>query len=782
MSGILSQASSMCSTLVDVTKQITNDASDQILEVEDSYQIRLEAHELFARNALLKTEEIQNQFRINGRAALQIGNQLEFAENKRQRCESASILIRRWWLMESLAEQEQMSGEALKVQEEVRGVIPLTSCRMDPLFTRPDNSLEAASALKQLRSVVRSRGNAAASANTQTGQWEKTDATSSRRFDITAHLISRTSDALEQRLLNSFSQVYSKGGAYEFTNNNTNTNSNTNSSNNNASNNTPKPGIIAWQELRDLAHALLLFDSGRNLHKRYVDMVVSTRFPELFDASEIKRSGEFGKDEKGELGDNEEDDDIDMDATRAKLSSLFHRVSEVCMQEFQLIAYVFANDSSSSSSSSRDTALQHEDESGVTEYMPLTVARALCTRVIGDAKHGLQGRIIDLLESIDRKGDFDTGAKKLDTFVVIHEKAAGLFGLLKDAAERLLRRDLSRGPDDTGAAAAAAASQNAVDSLKAFLNSQEISLNNSHRSGYLNLELRLLHHECCNSLDQVGCSLMRPAPIQMDQSMLEKGILEEYRAPLLPLDKQALKEGGFNDILVGPLKQSVLRQPLIHATDSLARARLMFGTGNSGGETSARVIASIYNQMCTFYGQGFLYPIVEAMADMLKMKPPSPAPTLPFDEDQAAHDLGVDPAFWVGLERVHSAAKAFDREMWAGDRVGSNRVWDILAHSGEGTGVANSMSAARECRIDFFTDLERRGENAIFKALDTLNAHIFWILVQGGEASLSSGGNRLLQTLTGQTGVSVSSLSFDKRIYLFHQKLMSFLLLFLFYL
>jgi hypothetical protein len=81
-----------------------------------------------------------------------------------------------------------------------------------------------------------------------------------------------------------------------------------------------------------------------------------------------------------------------------------------------------------------------------------------------------------------------------------------------------------------------------------------------------------------------------------------------------------------------------------------------------------------------------------------------------------------------------------------------------LAHSGEGIGVANSMVVARECRIDFFTDLERRGENAIFKALDTLNAHIFWILVQGGEASLSSGGNRLLQTLTGQTGVSDSSL------------------------
>ena len=711
MSDILGQASSMCSTLVDVTRQIVKDASEQIEEVEDSYQIRLEGHELFARNALARTEEIQNQFRINGRAALQIGNQLELAERKRQRCESASILIRRWWLMESLAEQEALSGEELKVQEEVRGVIPLTSCRMDPLFTRPDNSLEAAKALKQLRSVVRSRGNAA-SANLASGQWEKENATTSRRFDLTANLIQRTSEALEQRLLNNFSELYSKGGTYEFLGK-------------------PRPGTIAWQELRDLARALLLFDSGRNLHKRYVEMVVTTRFPELFDPAQIKRSGEEQEEE--------EEEEFDMDATRSKLSSLFHRVSEVCMQEFQLIAYVFGNDSS-----------YVED---MVEDMPLTVARALCTRVIGDPKHGLQARINDLLDSIDRRGDFDTGAKKLDTFVVIHEKAAGLFGLLKDAAKKLLRRE-TRSSDDPNAAAAAAAANSAVESLLAFLNSQEIALNNSHRSGYLNLELRLLHHECCNSLVQVGCSLMRPAPIHIDHSLLEKGILEEYRAPLLPLDKDDLKQGGFNDILSGPLKQSVLRQPLIHATDSLARARLMFGIGKSGGETAARVITSIYNQMCTFYGQAFLYPVVDALTEMLRSKPPSQAPQLPFDEEQQAHDLGVDPAFWVGLERIHSAAKAFDREMWAENRPGSNRVWDILSSSGEGTGVSNSMSVARECRIDFFTELERKGEHAILRALDTLSAHIQWILVTGGEATTASGGTRILQSLTGQSGVS----------------------------
>ena len=722
MSDILRQAADMCSTLVDVTKQIVKDASDQIADAEDSYQVRLEAHELFCRNALARTEEIQNQFRINGRAALQIGNQLEFAESKRRRCESASILIRRWWLLESLADQEAVSGDELRVNEEVRGAIPLTSCRMDPLFTRPENSLEAARSLKQLRQVVRSRGNATASANIQSGQWEKTDAGSSRRFDLTAKLIQRTSDALEQRLLNTFSQVYSKGGTYDF------------------SHSKPRPGIIAWQELRDLALALTLFDNGRALHKRYVDIVVGTRFPELFDASSIKKSGEVGEDA---LGVN--DKEFDMDATRSKLSSLFHRVSEVCMEEFQLIAYVFDY-----SKHGNEVELAHF------ENVPLTVARALCTRVIGDPENGLQSRINDLLDSIDRRSDSDTGAKKLDTFVVIHEKAAGLFALLKDAAERLLRpsdRGSSSGPN--GQLSSSQPTFAAVESLKAFLTSQEVSLNNSHRHGYLNLELRLLHHECCSALDQAGCTLTRPVALKVDHKLLESGKIQDYNAPLLPLDKESLKRSGFNDILSGPLKQSVLRQPLIHATDSLARARLMFGSGREGGEAAARVITSIYNQMCTFYGQAFLYPIVEALQEMLKTNPPNQAPQLPFDEEQPAHDMGVDPAFWVALERIHSAAKAFDREMWAENRKESNRVWEILNTSGEGTGVSNSLSLARECRVEFFTELEHRGEDAILRALDTLSAHIQWILVTGGEAMLATGGARIFNQLTGQSGVSI---------------------------
>jgi hypothetical protein len=43
----------MCETLVDVTKQIVKDATEQIAESEDAYQVRLEAHEIFARNALV---------------------------------------------------------------------------------------------------------------------------------------------------------------------------------------------------------------------------------------------------------------------------------------------------------------------------------------------------------------------------------------------------------------------------------------------------------------------------------------------------------------------------------------------------------------------------------------------------------------------------------------------------------------------------------------------------------------------------------------------------------
>jgi hypothetical protein len=133
-------------------------------------------------------------------------------------------------------------------------------------------------------------------------------------------------------------------------------------------------------------------------------MVISSRFPELFQPNNVE--------------DEDDNGNFNMKATRTKLSSLFHRVSDVCTAEFELIAHVFG-------AAEEDT-------------MPLTVARALLQRVISDPKNGLQARINDLLDSVDRRGDFETGAKKLDTFVVIHEKAAGLFSLLKEAAEKYL--------------------------------------------------------------------------------------------------------------------------------------------------------------------------------------------------------------------------------------------------------------------------------------------------------------------------------------------------------
>ena len=384
MSEVLDQAAQMCSALVDVTQHVVRDATEDAAEAEDAYGIRLEAHSLYAQNSLRQAEEILSNFRTNGRAALEIGHQLEFAESKRAQCEAASILIRRWWMMEQLAESEHVSGEPLKVSEEVRGYIPAASCRMDMLFTLPDHSEEAAKALKQLRAVVRSRRNAATAAATATGGWS--DPNSARRFDLTANLIARTSAALEQRLLQSFTQIYSSGGLYDFSE-------------------TPRPGSIDWKQLRKEAQALLMFDSGRNLHKRYVRMVISSRFPELFQPKTTEE-------------DEDDDNEFNMDATRSELSSLFHRVSDVCTAEFELIAHVFGQ--------------------GANDEMTLTVSRALLQRVISDPKNGLQSRISDLLESIDRRGDFEAGTKKLDTFVVIHEKAAGLFHLLKEAAEKML--------------------------------------------------------------------------------------------------------------------------------------------------------------------------------------------------------------------------------------------------------------------------------------------------------------------------------------------------------
>jgi len=700
MSEVLNEASQMCSSLVELTSLAVRDATEDAAESDDAYQIRLEAHNIFARNAALQAEDIQTQFRTNGRAALQIGQQLEYAEGKRRQCESAIILIRRWGEMEKLAESEASRGDELKINEEIRGAVPHNSCILDSLYTRPDQSLEASKVLKQLRAVVKARANSTA------GAIGDVDPNSSRRFMLTANLIERISKALEARLLNSFTQIYSAGGQYDFSEN-------------------AGHGCIDWKELRHLAQALMLFEYGRRIQKKFVHMVTISRFPELFQA---KKPSDI------------DDDEFDMDATRSLLSGLFHRVSDVCTAEFELIAHVFGPAPDGDPSGASEV---------LSEDMPLQVARALLQRVISDKQNGLQSRINGLLASIDRRGDFHAGAAKLDTFVVIHEKAAGLFHLLKEASKKMV---ISSGRFKVNSdGQSVTATSNAEQALVQFLTTQEAQLSGSHRRGYLNLELRLLNHECYSPLDQLGFVLLKgeekrtyDRPRVLESSGTET-IIEEFHAPTLPLCVDSLKQKGFKEILSGILKQSVLRQPLIRATDSLARARLMFG---SDSDDTARVITAIYNQMCSFYGDAFLYPLIESLGEMLSQRSPVKEPQLPFDENVPPHDLGVENFFWVSIERIHSAIKAFDRELWAENRAESGRVWDILKNCDD----VQSIQMARERRASFFVELERKGNEAIARALETLSTHIRWILVTGGESMLATGGNRILHHITGQSG------------------------------
>jgi hypothetical protein len=150
--------------------------------------------------------------------------------------------------------------------------------------------------------------------------------------------------------------------------------------------------------------------------------VVETRFPEL----------------SGDTSDSDEDKDdeqLEMEGMRQKLTNLFHRVSEVCTAEFQLVANVFATSTKLGVSGGDDAMF---DLTSLSDAIPFQVARALLQRVISDPHDGLQARINDFLDSIDRRGDFDAGTKKLDTFVVVHEKAAGLFTMLKESAQTML--------------------------------------------------------------------------------------------------------------------------------------------------------------------------------------------------------------------------------------------------------------------------------------------------------------------------------------------------------
>ena len=398
----LSQASQTCTSLVEQTSLAVRDATDAMFEAEDAFYIKMEAHTMLANRAADQSEKIEEQFRTNGKAAHKIGQQLEMAEAKKRQCDTASLLIRQWWMMETLAEQEEMSGEALQINEEVRGAIPSSSCRMDPLFTRPENSLEASRALRALRTVVKSRGNSASGT--------LLDPVTRHRFDVTSRLIQRTSAAMEGRLIEDFAAIYAAGGTYDFSSPEAST----------------KPGRLRWLELRNLAMALSNFDGGRGLHKRYVQMVVTSRFPELFQRGR-------GSAEDSNSDEDSDDEQLDMDSMRQKLSNLFHRVSEVCTAEFQLIANVFSMPASLGKGG--DAAFEL---TSLSDAIPFQVARALLQRVISDPHDGLQGRINDLLDSIDRVGDFDAGTRKLDTFVVIHEKAAGLFTIMKESAQTML--------------------------------------------------------------------------------------------------------------------------------------------------------------------------------------------------------------------------------------------------------------------------------------------------------------------------------------------------------
>lgn len=175
-------------------------------------------------------------------------------------------------------------------------------------------------------------------------------------------------------------------------------------------------GIIEYDDLRDLTEALLYFDNGRNLSYKHVNLVVIGRFPELFD-------DDHWFSDEGVEG-NEELQELDMDETRSKLTTLFHRIMCVCAEEFEFISHVF------------DTPYNIKFASE--ESVQLQVARLLLQRIISHSRTGLQARINDLLGSVDRRSDIDSARMKLNTIVVIHEKAAGLFILLKEAAENKL--------------------------------------------------------------------------------------------------------------------------------------------------------------------------------------------------------------------------------------------------------------------------------------------------------------------------------------------------------
>jgi hypothetical protein len=73
--------------------------------------------------------------------------------------------------------------------------------------------------------------------------------------------------------------------------------------------------------------------------------------------------------------------------------------------------------------------------------------------------------------------------------------------------------------------AAKAATTRAASQLLQFLTAQEISLTNHHRRDYFNVELRLLHHNCCSSFENLGAKLV-VSTITSKQGAQQKPLVE----------------------------------------------------------------------------------------------------------------------------------------------------------------------------------------------------------------------------------------------------------------
>lgn len=96
------------------------------------------------------------------------------------------------------------------------------------------------------------------------------------------------------------------------------------------------------------------------------------------------------------------------------MNHIFLRIIEVCTKEFDLIARVFG-------------------EGDTNEEMILSATQMLLDRLVSDHSGGLQRRVSDLLILIDRRGDYEAYSKKLDLFMVLREKSATIFEILRDA-------------------------------------------------------------------------------------------------------------------------------------------------------------------------------------------------------------------------------------------------------------------------------------------------------------------------------------------------------------